>query len=157
MWTVARNAENVYMEGIGQAHLAKSKLAAKLTERLIEKCVKGLWTLPHKIRRYLRSAKPTEPDTRPLGRMQNPDSQARYASYIVKFVCFYLRIPADEEVRILQHRQEQTSQQAQQTQQTQQAEITDSGGDMLYSNESTTGGSDAESDSSTQPRRRQCK
>jgi superfamily II DNA helicase RecQ len=159
MWTVAKNTEIVYIEGIAHAYFAKIKLAAELTERLIEKCVKGLWTLPHEVRRYLRSAKPTEPDTRPLGRMQNPESQARYASYMVKFVCFYLRILADEEVRILQYRQEQASQQAQQAQ---QAEIADSESDVVYSesdvvysDESTAGGSDVESDGSTQPRRRQ--
>jgi hypothetical protein len=79
---------------------------------------------------------------------------------MVKFVCFYLRILADEEVRILQYRQEQASQQAQQAQQaqqTQQAEIADSESDVLHSDESTAGGSDEESDSSTQPRRRQRK
>jgi hypothetical protein len=75
----------------------KIKLAAELTERLIERCVKGLATLPQEIRRWLRSAKREAPDTRPLGRLQNPESQARYARYIAKFVCFYLWIIADEE------------------------------------------------------------
>ncbi|KAI9881854.1 MAG: Superkiller protein 3, partial [Watsoniomyces obsoletus] len=77
-------------------HEPKLKLAAELTELLIERCVKGLSTLPHEIRRWLRSAKREAPDTRPLGRLQNPESQARYAGYIVKFVCFYLRIIEDE-------------------------------------------------------------
>jgi hypothetical protein len=89
--------------------------------------------------------------------MKNPESQARYVSYMVKFVCFHLQILADEEVRILQYRQEQASQQAQQAQQKQQAEIANSESDVLYSDKSTAGGSDEESHSSTQPRCRQRK
>ena len=42
---------------------------------------------------------------RPLARLQNPESQATYASYMVKFVCYLLRILADEERRIAQFRQ----------------------------------------------------
>ena len=34
-------------------------------------------------------------DQRPLARLQNPESQARYAGYMVKFVCYFLRIIAD--------------------------------------------------------------
>jgi hypothetical protein len=45
----------------------KIKLAAELTERLIERCVRGLATLPQEIRRWLRSAKREAPDTRLLG------------------------------------------------------------------------------------------
>jgi hypothetical protein len=55
---------------------------------------------------YLRSAKP---DTRPLGQLQNPESQASYVGYMVKFACFYLQIIADGEVRTLQHRQKHRS------------------------------------------------
>jgi superfamily II DNA helicase RecQ len=79
---------------------AKLKTAAQLTERLIEKCVKGLATLPQETRRWLRSAKQAEADQRPLARLQNPESQATYTGYIVRFVCFYLRIIADEERRV---------------------------------------------------------
>ncbi|KAF1922165.1 uncharacterized protein M421DRAFT_40317, partial [Didymella exigua CBS 183.55] len=75
----------------------KMKLAAELTERLVERSVRGLATLPHELRRWLRSAKLSEADTRPLARLQNPESQAWYAGYMVKFVCFYLRVLADEE------------------------------------------------------------
>ncbi|CAO2655088.1 Nn.00g101520.m01.CDS01, partial [Neocucurbitaria sp. VM-36] len=78
----------------------KLRLAAKLTETLIEKCVKGLSTLARETRRWLRSAAPNDIDVRPLARLQNPESQAVYAGYIVKFVCYYLRIVADEELRI---------------------------------------------------------
>ena len=44
---------------------------------------------------------------RPLARLQNLESQAVYASYIVRFVCFYLRILADEEQRIVRFREQQ--------------------------------------------------
>jgi hypothetical protein len=75
----------------------KLQTAAQLTERLIEKCVKGLATLPQETRRWLRSAQQTDIDQRPLARLQNPESQATYAGYMVRFVCFYLRVVADEE------------------------------------------------------------
>jgi superfamily II DNA helicase RecQ len=85
----------------------KLKLAAQLTEGLIERSVKGLATLPQELRRWLRSAKQSEIDVRPLGRLQNPESQAVYASYMVRFVCFYLRVLGDEEQRIMRFRQRQ--------------------------------------------------
>jgi hypothetical protein len=75
----------------------KLQLAAQLTEQLIENCVKSLATMPREVRRWLRSAKQEELDVRPLARLQNPESQATYASYIVRFVCYYLRIIADED------------------------------------------------------------
>lgn len=78
----------------------KLQAAAQLTEQLIENCVKGLATLPQETRRWLRSARQTEVDQRPLARLQNPESQATYASYIVRFVCFYLRILEDEEAQV---------------------------------------------------------
>ena len=84
----------------------KLKLAAQLAEGLIERSVKGLATLPQELRRWLRSAKQSEIDVRPLGRLQNPESQAVYASYIVRFVCFYLRVLGDEEQRIMRFRQQ---------------------------------------------------
>lgn len=83
----------------------KMKFAAELTERLVERSVRGLATLPHELRRWLRSAKLSEADTRPLARLQNPESQAQYASYMVKFVCFYLRVLADVEQRIIRVRE----------------------------------------------------
>ena len=84
----------------------KLKLAAQLAEGLIERSVKGLATLPQELRRWLRSAKQSEIDVRPLGRLQNPESQAVYASYIVRFVCFYLRVLGDEEQRIMRFQQQ---------------------------------------------------
>ena len=55
------------------------KLAAQLTEGLVERSVKGLATLTQELRRWLRSAKREEPDVRPLARLQNPESQALHA------------------------------------------------------------------------------
>ncbi|KAE8821992.1 hypothetical protein PTNB85_10552 [Pyrenophora teres f. teres] len=101
----------LFFKGRNLAHLAhqarlpdrdeeKLQLAATLIVQLIERCVKGLATLPRETRRWLRSARPTDPDQRPLARLQNPESQATYVSYVVRFVCFYLRLIADEESRM---------------------------------------------------------
>ena len=78
--------------------------AAKLVELLVEQSVQGLSTLGRETRRWLRSAKRQEVDQRPLARLQNPESQARYAGYIVKFVCYLLRIIADGEQMLAQRR-----------------------------------------------------
>ena len=64
----------------------------KRAEGLVEECVKGLPTLGHVIRRWLRSAKASEPDARPMARLQNEDSQKRYAGYMTRFVCYTLRV-----------------------------------------------------------------
>jgi hypothetical protein len=61
-------------------------------EGLVEECVKGLPTLGHVIRRWLRSAKASEPDVRPMARLQNEDSQKRYAGYMTRFICYTLRV-----------------------------------------------------------------
>jgi hypothetical protein len=37
----------------------------------VERAVKGLHTLPQELRRWLRSAKQSEVDPRPMGRLQN--------------------------------------------------------------------------------------
>jgi hypothetical protein len=75
----------------------KLQRAAKLVELLVEQSVKGLATLGCETRRWLRSAKRQEVNQRLLARLRNLESQARYASYIVKFVCYFLRIIADVE------------------------------------------------------------
>jgi hypothetical protein len=79
----------------------KLRRAAKLTELLVERSVKGLSTLARETRRWLRSAKRQEVNQRPIARLQNLESQARYASYIVKFVCYALRFMADAETRTI--------------------------------------------------------
>jgi hypothetical protein len=63
----------------------------------VERAVGGLRTLLQELRRWLQSAKQSEVDLRPMGRLQNLESQAVYVSYMVCFVCFYLRVLADEE------------------------------------------------------------
>lgn len=63
----------------------------KKAEALVEECVKGLPILRHVIRRWLRSVKASEPDVRPLAKLQNEDSQKRYAVYITRFICYTLR------------------------------------------------------------------
>jgi hypothetical protein len=61
-------------------------------EALVEESVKGLPTLGHVIRRWLRSAKASEPDVRPMARLQNADSQKRYAGYMTRFICYTLQV-----------------------------------------------------------------
>jgi hypothetical protein len=52
----------------------KLRRAAKLTELLVERSVKGLSTLARETRRWLKSAKRQEIDQRPITRLQNPES-----------------------------------------------------------------------------------
>lgn len=77
----------------------KLKQAARVVELLVEKSVAGLSTLARETRRWLRSARREEIDQRPIARLQNPESQARYAGYMVMFVCYFLRIIGNEEAR----------------------------------------------------------
>ena len=65
---------------------------SRLVELLVEKCVTGLATLDLETRRWLRSAKRSKADVRPLLRLQNPESQLRYASYWKRFICYVMRI-----------------------------------------------------------------
>ena len=66
--------------------------ATKLVETLVEKCVAGLRTLHPETRRWLRSATREEADMRPIARLQNRDSQLRYAGYLKRFICYALRV-----------------------------------------------------------------
>jgi superfamily II DNA helicase RecQ len=66
--------------------------AVVLVDSLVERAVSGLSTLDQESRRWLRSAKQSEPDVRPLARLQNPDSQSRYVGYIKKCVCYCMRV-----------------------------------------------------------------
>jgi len=72
----------------------KLKLATKTVELAIEKCVAGLSTLAHETRRWLKSAQQHEIDVRPMGRLQNPESQGKYARYMQRFICYCLRVAA---------------------------------------------------------------
>ncbi|THW78325.1 hypothetical protein D6D18_09660, partial [Aureobasidium pullulans] len=87
---------------------------SRLVDLLVEKCVAGLSPLDQETRRWLRSAKMSEVDVRPLARLQNPDSQLRYASYWKRFICYILRIMQshdehDSRNAIRQHRRHQQS------------------------------------------------
>ncbi|TLD04190.1 hypothetical protein E2P81_ATG10544, partial [Venturia nashicola] len=66
--------------------------AVKLNGTLIEKCVGGLGSLDNETRRWLRSAKHSEIDQRPLARLQNSESQQTYAVYMARLLCYSLRV-----------------------------------------------------------------
>jgi hypothetical protein len=68
--------------------------AAKAVELAVEQSVAGLSTLAQETRRWLKSASREEIDQRPLARLQNPESQRRYAGYMKRFVCYCLRVVA---------------------------------------------------------------
>ena len=72
--------------------------AAELVDILIERAVGGLSSLDQETRRWLRSAKPSAPDVRPLARLQKPESQARYAGYMRRCVCYCLRVCKSDEL-----------------------------------------------------------
>jgi hypothetical protein len=63
-----------YAARLPDCNEAKLRVAAELTENLIEQSVRGLATLLDETRRWLKSAKQAEVDVRPLARMQNPES-----------------------------------------------------------------------------------
>jgi superfamily II DNA or RNA helicase len=73
--------------------------AVEINSALIERCVGGLSTLDNEIRRWLRSAKQSEPDVRPFARLQNPSGQERYANYFARLICYALRVLESEETR----------------------------------------------------------
>lgn len=82
---------------------AKLRRAAKLTELLVERSVKGLSTLARETRRWLRSAKRQEIDQPPMARLQTPESQACYAGYMIEFVCYALCFVADAEAIVVEY------------------------------------------------------
>jgi hypothetical protein len=55
------------------------KQVVLVVEELVEQAVHRLGTLSIDTLRWLRSARPNEPDVRPLGRMQSKSSQQRAA------------------------------------------------------------------------------
>ena len=66
--------------------------AAHVVEQAVEQAVAGLSTLGLETRRWLRSPNAEQIDTRPMARLQNSDSQKRYAGYIKRFICYLLRV-----------------------------------------------------------------
>jgi hypothetical protein len=92
-----------HLQGSNKRHLAHAaRLLSKdepilqqvgaLVEALVEDSVAGLSTLPQELRRWLRSVKMSETDPRPMGRLQNKDSQKRYAGYAKRLICYSLRV-----------------------------------------------------------------
>jgi len=67
------------------------QIVQSLTQ-LLERSVSGLATLDDEIRCWLRSAKLHEPDVRLLSRLQNAESQATYARYMQRLVCYSMRV-----------------------------------------------------------------
>lgn len=110
--------------------------------------MRNLATIPQELRRWLRSAKQHEVDLQPLARLQNPESQARYASYIVKFLCFYLRIIADER-RV----DEDLSQRSQAVDSSDEASSEDSGTETEYDDSDKDNAGSTDNDSIAPPRR----
>jgi hypothetical protein len=68
------------------------KKAVELNSALLERYVAGLSSLDNETRRWLRSAKHSEIDQRPLARLQNTESQQTYAVYIARLLCYSLRV-----------------------------------------------------------------
>jgi superfamily II DNA helicase RecQ len=68
------------------------KKVGDAVDALIEECVKGLRSLPLELRRWLKSVQMNEVDQRPMGRLQNQDSQDRYAIYWKRLICYTLRV-----------------------------------------------------------------
>ena len=68
------------------------KKVVELNSALLERCVAGLSSLDNETRRWLRSAKHSEIDQRPLARLQNTESQQTYAVYMARLLCYSLRV-----------------------------------------------------------------
>ena len=66
--------------------------AVEINVALVEACVTGLKSLDPETRRWLRSAKLSEIDQRPLARLQNPETQQRYSTYYSRLLCYSLRV-----------------------------------------------------------------
>jgi hypothetical protein len=92
-----------YFRGSNKRHLTHAarlpskdepdlKQVGDLVEALVEHCVAGLSTLPQELRRWLKSVKMSETDQRPMGRLQDKDSQKRYAAYAKRLVCYSLGV-----------------------------------------------------------------
>jgi hypothetical protein len=67
-----------------------------VVQELVEQAVHGLGTLSIDMLRWLRSARPNEPDVRPLGRMQSKRSHQRAARLWARLLCYCVRLVAAE-------------------------------------------------------------
>ncbi|KAK5041475.1 hypothetical protein LTR84_002973 [Exophiala bonariae] len=63
-----------------------------IMDALQAQCCMGLMTMDLETRRWLRSPKREEPDVRPMGRLQNRDSEDRYFNLYRRFLCYIMRI-----------------------------------------------------------------
>jgi hypothetical protein len=68
------------------------KEAVRIMNLVFKQALVGLGTLDLETRRWLRSPKRTEPDVRPMSRLQESDSQDRYTGYWQRFICYYIRV-----------------------------------------------------------------
>ena len=66
--------------------------AVEVVNVMLSRAVAGLTSLHREERRWLRSPKVSDPDVRPLARLQEPDSQDRYHNYWRRFICYLLRV-----------------------------------------------------------------
>jgi hypothetical protein len=87
-------ADAIWPPGDDEPALKQVVLAV---EEVVEQAVRGLGTLSIDTLRWLRSAKPNEADARPLGRMQNKDSQQRAARLWTWLLCYFVRLVAAED------------------------------------------------------------
>ena len=66
--------------------------ASRVVDLTLNRALTGLATLHRETRRWLRSPKLTEPDNRPLARLQQANSQERYHNYWRRFICYCFRV-----------------------------------------------------------------
>ncbi|KAG6042747.1 hypothetical protein E4U33_001837, partial [Claviceps sp. LM78 group G4] len=71
------------------------KLVADAVDELIEDCVKGLESAPMTARRLIRGVG-EDPHPQPLGRLDQPDTQTRYANYWKRLICYMIRVAQSE-------------------------------------------------------------
>lgn len=80
--------------------------AMKVVDLTVERSVAGLGTLALETRRWLKSARQYEIDPRPMGRLQNPESQNRYTGYLRRLLCYLLRLAAANQMESLREDEE---------------------------------------------------
>jgi hypothetical protein len=68
------------------------KEACRVVDVTLSRSLQGLGTLHRETRRWIRSPKLSEPDIRPLARLQEPNSQERYHNYWRRFICYCIRV-----------------------------------------------------------------
>ena len=106
-----------HLAGCNMRHLSRAtrmpdrdetvlRRTVELIDVLVERAVGGLSTLDHETRRWLRSAKQAEIDVRPLGRLQNLDSQVRYVGYTKRCLCYVSRVYGNVESVAAQYQNE---------------------------------------------------